>query len=202
MVFVIQFALLGFLVHYMIGSPTFKIVMPDSFIVLVTRFVATVMMHLTVESKVRDGLHMMKYVANHPEAFTLPAFAFSVGLMKTIGGITSEIMCVVFLTSLNNVIEVIIRFMAFGSIANVDMFYSEMLPDVQAFRIKLPSGTFKVVNMNRTLDRRDHSCCIRVSRIVYKLIRIIYCSYIFYFMPFTTIWLPYPLWVPHLCETI
>ena len=31
----------------------------------------------------------------------------------------------------------------------------------------------------------------KVARIIYKSIRAFYCSYIFYFLPYTTLWMPY-----------
>ena len=181
-----------FLTVYMLSEETaFVILMPESYLVLVSRFCCSIMMHLSTDGKVRDGIFMMKYVTKHPEKFTAPGVAFSVGLMKFLGAFASEIMCIVFLCSLTDCIEVVIRFLAFGSIASVDTFYSEMMPDFKANKIKKPAGPYKVLNTERTLDRRDHPCCIRGAQILYKVIRIVYCSYIFYFMPFTAIWLPY-----------
>ena len=43
----------------------FDISLPDSIIVLGSRFLCTILMHLQVESDVRQGIKMMKYNTNH-----------------------------------------------------------------------------------------------------------------------------------------
>ena len=110
-------------------NEAFEICMPKKIIVLVARLGATLMMHLVVEVDIRDGLTKMKYATNNPHEFRYPAAAFLVGLMQSSGGIISEVMCILFLSTLQGVIEVIIRFMAFASIAKVDDIYASALPD-------------------------------------------------------------------------
>lgn len=91
------------------------------------RFVASILMHLQVEGDMRQGLQMMKYVTNHGKDFSNPYYAFLVALMQSVGGLLSEIACIIFLCSLNNPIEVIIRLVAFASIGKVDNFYAAAL---------------------------------------------------------------------------
>ena len=59
----------------------FKITMPASMSVLAARFVCSIMMHLQVSSDEAQGLHMMKYLVNHPEEFAAPTLAFLVGCL-------------------------------------------------------------------------------------------------------------------------
>ena len=60
---------------------------------------------------------MMKYLVNHPEQFAAPYFAFVVGILQAITGFLAELCCIIFLGSLDNPIDIIIRFIALGSIA-------------------------------------------------------------------------------------
>jgi len=67
---------------------------------------------------------MMKYVSNQPFDFSNPSAAFFVALMQVTGGLAAEITCIVYLSSLNKAIDVIIRFVALASIAKVDDFFA------------------------------------------------------------------------------
>ena len=77
----------------------------------------------------------MKYVTNHPGMFQSPSLTTTIGLMQALAGIISEVMCILFLASLNDTIEVLIRFAAFGSIAAVDNIYAMALPQIPSNRI-------------------------------------------------------------------
>ena len=55
-------------------------------------------MHIQVESELRQSLKMMKFVTNQPFDFSNPTAAFSVALMQCLGGLATEIGCVVFLS--------------------------------------------------------------------------------------------------------
>jgi len=78
----------------------------------------------------RQGLQMMKYVTNHGEHFSNPFYAFFVAFMQSMGGLAAEVFCIIFLCSLVNPIDIIIRFVAFASIGKIDNFYAAALaPD-------------------------------------------------------------------------
>lgn len=131
---------------------------------------------------------MMKYSANHSDDFINPKTAFIIGWMQCAGGIAAEVLCMLFLTNIQNTIDTIIRFMALASIAKVDDWYSGALTGdyVLKKKAKLPFKRSK-----SEIGQSERSCGFRVKRTFYKIIRIIYCSYIYYFMPFTCIVLPY-----------
>lgn len=126
-VFGIQ-CLMIFFVCTVIFSSDFVIVVPTSVSVIGARFICTILMHLQVESDMRAGLRMMKYVTNHPFDFSNPGSAFTVALMQTLGGFAAEMCCILFLGSMNKAIDVIIKFVALSSIAKVDDIYASALP--------------------------------------------------------------------------
>jgi len=148
---------------------------------------------------------MMKYLTNHPQEFSAPRLAFLVGFLQVFTGFMTELCCMTFLGSLNNAIAVIIRFIALGSIAKVDNFYADALPDVSSFKQPIPAG--KAVKFKQTHCFRDYRSdtpqhkkdeCKKNGHShygpkfwLYKLIRMFYVAIVFYFMPYFTIVLPY-----------
>lgn len=167
------------------------------------RFVCTILMHLQVEGDLRQGLKMMKYVSNQPFDFSNPQAAFFVALMQILGGIAAEFACIIYLCSITQTIDVIIKFVALASIAKVDDFYASALP-ADGNKIKKPSTPMKVHVHKRDWQLNDEASETKqhklmrevgwsryVVRFIFKLIRIIYASYIFYFLPYTSLFLPY-----------
>ena len=86
-------------------------------------------MHLSVEEDVRQGLEMMKYVTNHPFEFMSPGIAFGIATMQFIGGIAAEIFCIMYLSSINQPLEVIMNFFALETIAKIDDIYAAATPN-------------------------------------------------------------------------
>ena len=128
-VFFIQFSLIAILSLIIGGSlEGFSIALPPSLPVMGARFVCSILMHLQVEEDMRQGLVMMKYAINHAKDFSNPFYAFFVALMQCMGGMAAEICCIIFLCSLTNPIDIIIRFVAFASIGKVDNFYYAAIP--------------------------------------------------------------------------
>jgi len=133
---------------------------------------------------------MLKYVSNHREDFVNPKTAYSIGCMQFFGGLSAELLCILYLTSITNTMDTVTKFMALASISKVDDWYSGALAGDYVLKKKadLP---FKVTRASLQ-GKEDHkNCMFYVTRFVYKLIRLLYASYIFYFMPFTCVIIPY-----------
>eukprot|EP00351_Strombidinopsis_sp_SopsisLIS2011_P002173 CAMPEP_0116876924 /NCGR_PEP_ID=MMETSP0463-20121206/8779_1 /TAXON_ID=181622 /ORGANISM="Strombidinopsis sp, Strain SopsisLIS2011" /LENGTH=77 /DNA_ID=CAMNT_0004523841 /DNA_START=1466 /DNA_END=1699 /DNA_ORIENTATION=+ len=71
---------------------------------------------------------MMKYSVNHHADFRFPGVSFLVGLMQFSGGFAAEILCILFTSTQTDTLDTIVKFIALGSIANVDNFYANALP--------------------------------------------------------------------------
>jgi len=71
---------------------------------------------------------MMKFSANHYTEFVNASFAFLLGFMQFFGGLLCELFCLVYISSLDNAVDVIIRLIALGAVAKVDDFYASALP--------------------------------------------------------------------------
>lgn len=125
-VFAIQSLMILFVISVIL-SPTFKIVFPNSVYTLGARFVCTILMHLQVEGDIRNGLNMMKYSVNHWNNFRNPKTAFVIGFMQMFGGVATELCCMIYLASITDTINTVIKFIALGNIAKVDDFYAGAL---------------------------------------------------------------------------
>lgn len=67
-------ALIQFTVLLMLSTKALDlgaIYKPDNFLITVPRILSCIMMHLSMESKIRNGLRMMKWILNHPRKFRI-----------------------------------------------------------------------------------------------------------------------------------
>lgn len=151
-VFSIQGILIAFVFSTIFDRVQGGISYPGTLQTLVARFLCTILMHWQVEGDERQGLKIMKFVVTNPSQFIEPWFAFFVGLMQFTGGIACEIICTGYLSTINSTIDVIIRFIALGSIAKVDDFYAGALPGEN----KLNGDT---TPFKREKLRRDYGWC-------------------------------------------
>jgi len=133
---------------------------------------------------------MLKYVSNHRDDFINPKTAFSIGLMQCFGGLAAEFLCIIYLTSITNCMDTVTKFMALASISKVDDWYAGALTSDYPLKKK---ASLPYHNTRKTLaEQEDHkSCMFYVTRFIFKFIRLLYASYIFYFMPFTCVIIPY-----------
>jgi len=53
----------------MLTPALFEIIAANSFLIIVPRFLSALMMHLNVEPDIRNGVKLMKYAVNNPQAF-------------------------------------------------------------------------------------------------------------------------------------
>merc|ERR1712100_932685 len=103
--------------------------------------------------------------------------------MQFLGGFFCEIACITFLSTLDKTIDVIIKFIALGSIAKIDDFYAAALPDENKIKKNADDGAdvMKITYHRRNIVWSERGCCNRFLVFITKLIRILYCSFVFYF---------------------
>lgn len=115
----------------------FRILPASEFSVVVPRLLSSFMMHINVESDIRNGINLMKYAVNHPQNFKFTSyevefnkmcmntglsywknqvkeishlrvlFAFSIGLAQTMIAITMEFIVIIYLASLKDLMDII-----------------------------------------------------------------------------------------------
>mmetsp|Transcript_18645 Transcript_18645/g.25157 ORF Transcript_18645/g.25157 Transcript_18645/m.25157 type:complete len:156 (-) Transcript_18645:95-562(-) len=147
----------------------------------------------------RQGLQMMKYVTNHSKDFSNPHYALLVGVMQSVGGLCSEIFCMIFFCSLTDGITILFRLVVFASIGKIDNFYAAALPSEHKLKrpcdaLEIKNHRFEIEN-DEVKDTQQRDCGSIMARFVYKFIRISYASFIFYFLPYMALF--YPQFVNH-----
>ena len=80
-------------------------------------------MHIAVEKDVRSGMNMMKYAVNHHDHFENPAAAFLFGFLLYVISYMVEINVMIVLTSMTDVMGVVMKYVSLAAIANIPKFY-------------------------------------------------------------------------------
>ena len=152
---------------------------------MAARFMASMMMHINVEKDVRGGLSMMKYVVNHYDRFTNAYAPFLIAFLSTMIAVTVEVNVMIILSSMEEILNIVMKFVSLASITNIPRQYFSSL---EHHRMLMAGGfVLPVVNYRRDEPLHYANYNIHILRIIYKIIRSVYCGFCFYFMPFLTI---------------
>ena len=104
---------------YIDPNADFEIKRAVSMVMLIARFMASMMMHINVEKDIRSGLRMMKYIVNHHDRFTNPYAPFILAFLASSIAIIVEINVMFILSSLEDILSVVMKFVSLASIANI-----------------------------------------------------------------------------------
>lgn len=144
-------------------------------------------MHIAVEKDVRSGMNMMKYAVNHHTHFENPHAAFLFGLLFFTVSYFVEINVMIVLTSMPDVMGVVMKYVSLAAIANIPRFYYASLRDHKLLMCK--DLQLKVCNIRKDNPLEGAEWHIHVLRIIYKICRTIFCAIGFYFTPFIAIFI-------------
>ena len=103
----------------------------DTYVMLVARFMSSLMMHINVEKDVKNGIYMMKYAVNHYQDFTNPYMAFTFGFISMVVSIIVELNVMIILAALPDVLGIIVKYISLATIANVPRYYFASLVDYE-----------------------------------------------------------------------
>ena len=100
-----------------------------------------------------------------------------------------EFTIIIVLLSLPNVLDVIMRYVALTALTNIPRFYYNSL---SAHKLLQVNGLkLKYYKYRRDHPRVDAPFQIRVFRVIHKSLRMFFCSWSYYFMPFSAILMAY-----------
>jgi hypothetical protein len=71
---------------------------------------------------------MMKFAVNHPKQFDNPKIAWFIGCMQFMSSLMAEFICLMYIATISNTLEIIIKFMAIAKISRVGELYSDSMP--------------------------------------------------------------------------
>jgi len=162
---------------------------PKDHWVLIARFMASLWMHTYLEMDETQGLLMMKYAVNHHENFANPYAAFYFGFVTNTMWLFLEALIIILLTSKTNVLDCVLAYTSFYPITNIPVYYFN---DCYRHKIKKCSGmTLKFRKFRKDNPLEKAPCTIKCMRVIYKTIRTLHTSFIYYFMPFAVIFMNY-----------
>lgn len=151
------------------ADPPVSVNAPKHYLILIPRLLSSFMMHLTVEQDIRNGLLLMKYAVNHPFLFKASihqadhgqgektrttamtrrtTFAFLLGFFQAMVSIIVESLVIYYLSSLDELMTIIIKFVSLAKITNFDDMYAKSLYE---HTIKAVKGK----ELRITFHRRD-----------------------------------------------
>ena len=90
---------------------------------MLTRFIASMLMHINVEKDLRAGINMMKYASIHSENFTNVHAPFFIAFLLTVSSLAIELNVMLVLTSIPNVLGVIMKYVSLCAIQHLPRFY-------------------------------------------------------------------------------
>ena len=119
MVHLIQLVMIFCVWKYIANDEGFVILKPISTDMMIARFVACMMMHINVEKDVRNSLVMMKYCVNHFDHFETVYAPFFIAFLNCIIALIVEINVMIILASINDVVNVCLKFVSLTAIVNI-----------------------------------------------------------------------------------
>lgn len=178
-----------------------------SFTVFFVKLPCTIALHLLLYPEVATGLDIMKFANQNPDLFigNGAEIAFILGLIQVFMAVFCEAINVFLLTYQHTTDHCIIHFVALEVIMEVTNYYFEAMMDNKLKNFichKLehnPPCRPEITTENGEKRRRkgsdnifsERSCFHKVARITYKMIRMFYVGLIFYFIPFSTLFMQY-----------
>ena len=80
-------------------------------------------MHINVEKDIRNGISMMKYAVNHAENFDNVYPSFIIGWFLTLNSFLVELNVMLILSSIPDILNVIMKYVSLCAIAHLPRFY-------------------------------------------------------------------------------
>ena len=159
------------------------------FSVLLVKLPCAIALHLCLYPEVMEGMVIMKYANNQPCAFVKAGseISFMIGLLQFLIACYCEGINVYMLSNQHSVEHCIIHFVALEVIMELPKMYFEALSDNYLRKVCHIHARNKWKCADLKFSQR--TIFHKIARVLYKLLRGIYVSVIFYFIPFVVLFL-------------
>jgi hypothetical protein len=138
----------------------------------------------------RNALHMMKYIPYHSDEFDLPGVGWTFAFLNFWTTFVIELSCIAKMCTQNSFLNTLTSFITYMIInALPDYSWGVLYANSTIKTAPAPPIQIKV----RRRNNPELSCGSKAMRLGYKMTRVLYGGYIFYFLPFMSIVLPF--WV-------
>lgn len=173
----------------------------NDFTVFFIKLPCSIALHLLLYPEVAIGMKVMQFANQNPELFVRNGseIAFILGIIQVFMAIICEAINVYLLTYQHTVDHCIIHFVALEVIMDVPNMYFEAMMDnkLKTFvhheakphrvMIKGEDGQMRY-RKGTDIKWSDRSCCHKVNRVIYKVLRCFYVGFVFYFVPYAVLY--------------
>ena len=169
-----------------------------SYAVWIVKFPCAVALHFFLYPEVANGMAIMKFANNQCDLFVPQGseISYMLGLLQVSTGLLCEFVNIYMLTYQHTVQHCIIHFVALEVIMEISNMYFESLKSNKLKEIMHHPP--KMVTRGRDIKFAERSLFHKIGRVIYKFLRAFYVSVIFYFIPFSVIYLQ---WITETAET-
>jgi hypothetical protein len=180
--------------------------------VLFGRFICSTILHLAVVDDVTIGLEMMKFACNHDYKFSNYFIAWGSGFLQVTATLSIEIVSIGVICSAIDPISIIQNFISLAILVEFDIYVYESIKNESFKELVEKEFVLKVCKIKHTTSKKcqpwelsdefdEETGRLRPLKvrfavrtlfnkllyIFYKLLRMMYVSQVFYFLPFLTI---------------
>jgi hypothetical protein len=122
--FVCQFVLILLCMNEMLTNPFFpaKFKKQCSSLILMSRFICSTILHLSIVDDINAGMEMMKYSVNHHYKFVNYRIACSSGFLQVVANISIELVSIGVICAATDTISIIFNFISLAVLVEFDDF--------------------------------------------------------------------------------
>ena len=162
--------------------------LPRSFLVFYVKLPCAIALHFCLYPEVAKGMNLMKFANNQCDQFVEygSEVSFGVGFIQVFTALLAEYINIKLLISQTKVELCIIHFVALEVIMEIAALYFKSLMN---FKLKaiLHENRPKCLHRSCHIELKKRSYFHIFARVFYKIIRAIYVSVIFYYVPFMVV---------------
>merc|ERR1711924_275222 len=153
--------------------------------------------HLQIEPRLRTGMNMMKFTINHPDEFHYLGYAFNQGQKLFLVSLLTELLSIWFISTINDVPNLIVKITALGAVAKVGDFFKKALPGDVPIKCEEvikehPMMITRYKNIRDSIEfKTTTQFTWKKNRFIYSFYRVLYTVCISWTVPYINVFLPY-----------
>jgi hypothetical protein len=161
-----------------------------AFYIYIVRFCGALALQLIMVPKISYGMNIIHYVNNHPESFkTGEVIACTAGLMQVFICIIAIALNCYLICTYQYVLNILKHFLSLKVAIFIPNLLLASMTDAGTTVAEVFKEPLPITNHPSTIKWADRSCYNKFMRIVYKLLRGLQISVLYYFMPFYTMFI-------------
>jgi len=135
-------------------------------------------------------MNLMKFCNNQPHQFVNNGdkIGLVLGFNLVITALLCEAICIYILAYQNSIQYCIMYFVAINIVMNIPNLYFNSLKQNPLKKVVKPENRPEANIRGEDIKFWERSCFHKVARVIYKFFRAIYVGVIFYFIPFSVMW--------------